>query len=310
MGTAEFAVPPLRMLAGRSDVEVVLVVSQPDRPAGRGRQPQPPPVAVAARELGLDLFQPESLKSDEAFERLSALRPELIVVTAYGQILRQRVLDIPRHGCVNVHASLLPRWRGAAPISWAVTAGDAVTGVAVMRMERGLDTGPVLDQRVVMIRDAETAGELHDRLAPLGAELLGSLLPGILDGSVEPVPQPQARSSYARMLTRADRRVDFAAPARAVADHVNGMTPWPGAATRIGDELVLLCRAAAAGDSAGGLAPATVVAADERGLIVACGDGQAVRILELQRAGRRRMAASEALRGWSLAPGTQLADVD
>jgi methionyl-tRNA formyltransferase len=142
MGTAEFAVPPLRMLAGRSDVEVVLVVSQPDRPAGRGRQPQPPPVAVAARELGLDLFQPESLKSDEAFERLSALRPELIVVTAYGQILRQRVLDIPRHGCVNVHASLLPRWRGAAPISWAVTAGDAVTGVAVMRMERGLDTGP------------------------------------------------------------------------------------------------------------------------------------------------------------------------
>lgn len=309
MGTAAFAVPALRMLAAREDVTVSLVISQPSRAAGRGKQPTPPPVAAAAAELGLRLEQPESLKTDEVHALLAAEAADLFVVAAYGQILRQRTLDLPRRGCVNIHGSLLPRWRGAAPISWSIAAGDATTGVAIMQMERGLDTGPVFAQQPVMIGDAETAGELHDRLAALGATLLAERLPAILAGTAPSEPQPARGATYARMLTRADRSIDFARPAPAVADWINGMTPWPGAAAMVEGELVLLSRARAAA-LRHEAEPGTVVTADaKQGLFLAAGEGTVVEVLELQRAGKRVMPAKVVLNGWCPAPGTRFEPV-
>lgn len=309
MGTAAFAVPALRMLAARSDVTVSLVISQPSRAAGRGKQPTPPPVAAAAAELGLRLEQPESLKTDEVHAMLAAEDADLFVVAAYGQILRQRTLDLPRRGCINIHGSLLPRWRGAAPISWSIAAGDATTGVAIMQMERGLDTGPVFEQRLVMIGDSETASELHDRLAELGGSLLAALLPGILDGSATTVPQPARGATYARMLTRADRNIDFMQPSPAVADWINGMTPWPGAAAMVEGELVLLSRARATALRHEAEPGIVFVADAKQGLFITAGDGSVVEVLELQRAGKRVMPAKVVLNGWCPAPGTRFEPV-
>lgn len=309
MGTAAFAVPALRMLAARSDVTVSLVISQPSRAAGRGKQSTPPPVAAAALELGLRLEQPESLKSDEVHAMLAAEDADLFVVAAYGQILRQRTLDLPRRGCVNIHGSLLPRWRGAAPITWSIAAGDATTGVAIMQMERGLDTGPVFEQRLLMIGDTETAGELHDRLADLGGSLLAELLPAILDGTAPTTPQPARGATYARMLTRADRTIPFSQRAASVADWINGMTPWPGAAAMVEGELVLLCRARPV-EGSHTLEPGQVVAADARnGLFLAAGEGTLLEVLELQRAGKRVMPAKVVLNGWCPAAGTRFEPV-
>lgn len=309
MGTAAFAVPALRMLAGRSDLSVVCVVSQPSRAAGRGRQPSPPPVAAAALELGLRLEQPEALKTDEVHAMLEALDADLFVVAAYGQILRQRTLDLPRRGCINLHGSLLPRWRGAAPISWSIAAGDATSGVAIMQMERGLDTGPVYVQQALMIGDTETAGELHDRLASLGASLLSQHVASLLAGTAIAEPQPTRGTTYARMLTRADRSVPFAASAAAVANWVNGMTPWPGAAAMVDGELVLLCRARATDLRHEG-EPGTVIAANGKdGLLLATGEGGVVEVLALQRAGKRVMNAREVLNGWAPPVGTRFEPV-
>ncbi len=309
MGTAAFSVPALRMLAARTDATVSLVISQPSRAAGRGKQPTPPPVAAAALELGLRLEQPESLKSDEVHALLEAEHADLFVVAAYGQILRQRTLDLPRRGCVNIHGSLLPRWRGAAPISWSIAAGDATTGVAIMQMERGLDTGPVFAQRPLMIGDTETAGELHDRLALLGADLLADLLPAILAGSATAAPQPARGTTYARMLTRADRTIPFSQRAASVADWINGMTPWPGAAATVEGELVLLSRARPV-EGSHALEPGQVVAADARnGLFLAAGEGTLLEVLELQRAGKRVMPTKVVLNGWCPATGTRFEPV-
>jgi methionyl-tRNA formyltransferase len=231
------------------------------------------------------------------------------VVAAYGQILRQRTLDLPRLGCLNIHGSLLPRWRGAAPISWSIAAGDATTGVALMQMERGLDTGPVFAQRPLMIGDTETAGELHDRLATLGADLLADLLPAILAGSATAELQPARGATYARMLTRADRTIPFAQRAASVADWINGMTPWPGAAATVEGELVLLCRARPV-DGTHALEPGQVVAADARsGLFLAAGEGTVLEVLELQRAGKRVMPAKVVLNGWCPATGRRFEPV-
>lgn len=302
MGTPDFAVPSLHALAEDPRCEVTLVVTQPDRRRGRGKQHTPPPVGAAADTLGIPRYQPESLKTDEAYARLAAETADLFVVAAYGQILRQRVLDLPRLGCVNVHASLLPRWRGAAPIQWSVAHGDGATGVSIMQMERGLDTGPVWSMRAVMVGETETAGELHDRLAPLGADLLLDTLPAIAGGDDAPVPQANSRTTYARMLTREDRRVDFTWPATRVAWHINGMTPWPGVKVACGDDGLTLSRARPSDvEVAEGTPPGAVVLADaDSGLHVACGDGKAVEILEMQRAGKRVMPARTCLLGMSM----------
>jgi methionyl-tRNA formyltransferase len=227
MGSPDFAVPSLRALA---DVyPVVGVVTQPDREAGRGRRLAAPPVKLAALELGLPVIQPESLRAPEAMAQLQAWKPDLIVVAAFGQILRPAVLDLPRFGCVNVHGSLLPRWRGAAPIQAAILAGDEQTGVTIMKMDSGVDTGPMLSQRALPIKSDDTAGSLFERLSVLGAELLMETLHGYLEGTIQPRPQPVEGVTHAPMLKKEDGLLDFTLSAEELAGRVRAFNPWPGA---------------------------------------------------------------------------------
>ncbi len=226
MGSPDFALPTLRALQAHFDL--VGVVTQPDRPAGRGKRLQPPPVKRLALELGLPLIQPRRLHQPEAMQQLRDWAPDVIVVAAFGQILRPAVLTLPPHGCVNVHASLLPRWRGAAPINAAILHGDAETGVTIMQMDEGLDTGPILSQRAIPIRETDTAGVLFDRLAVLGAELLTETLPRWVRGEITPQPQDEAQATYAPMLKKEDGRLDFTRSAGWLARQVRAFNPWPG----------------------------------------------------------------------------------
>lgn len=227
MGSPEFALPNLNLLS--EQYPVVGVITQPDRPAGRGRTLRPPPIKSLALELGLPLIQPRRLREPEALQQLREWAPELIVVAAFGQILRPEVLDLPRYGCINVHASLLPRWRGAAPIPAAILHGDSRTGVTIMRMDPGVDTGPLLSQRAIPIDPGESAAQLSQRLAQLGAELLIETLPDYLSGSLQPQPQPEEGATYAPMLKKEDGRLDFNQPAEQLARLVRAFNPWPGA---------------------------------------------------------------------------------
>lgn len=227
MGTPDFAVPALEQLVRHH--EVAAVVTQPDRPAGRSRQLQPPPVKVVAQRLGIPVLQPGRVRRPEAVEALRALVPELFVVAAFGQILPQAVLDIPMRGCINVHASLLPRWRGAAPIQAAIRAGDRETGITIMLMDAGLDTGPILSQRALPIAPDETGQSLHDKLSALGANLLIATLPGYLDGVITPQPQDDSRSTYAPMIRKEEGHIDWRQPAVAIERLVRAFNPWPGA---------------------------------------------------------------------------------
>lgn len=227
MGSPDFAVPVLEALAGHFPIRGV--VTQPDRPAGRGGKLTTPPVKHAAQGLGIPVFQPESLRQPEALEHLAAWQPDVIVVAAFGQILRTNVLELPPFGCVNVHASLLPRWRGAAPIQAALLAGDAQTGVTIMKMDRGVDTGPILSQRSVAINPDETGGSLFSKLASLGAEWLLESLPRYLGGELIPQPQPELGVTYAPMLSKGDGLLDFTQPASSLERRVRAMNPKPGA---------------------------------------------------------------------------------
>ncbi|HEU0154107.1 MAG TPA: methionyl-tRNA formyltransferase [Arenimonas sp.] len=291
-GTPGFAVPCLRAAAGRD--EVVAVYTQPDRPAGRGRQPTASPVKVEALARGLPVYQPENFKTAAAREQLRALQPDLMVVVAYGLILPQSVLDIPRLGCWNVHASLLPRWRGAAPIQRALEAGDTETGVCLMQMEKGLDTGPVLLSLSTPISAEDTGGTLHDRLAALGAEVLGDGLK-LLRAGMRPIPQPQPVEgvTYAHKLDKAEARLDWSRPARELANRVRAFDPWPVAEAELAGERVRI-HAASARELAHAAAPGTVLAAGRDGIDIACGDG-ALRLLRVQREGGRPMAAADYL---------------
>ncbi|MGH2537541.1 MAG: methionyl-tRNA formyltransferase, partial [Candidatus Promineifilaceae bacterium] len=229
MGTPAFALKPLETLLATH--AVVGVVSQPDRPAGRGRALQPPPVKRLAEEAGVPVYQPRSLKSEEAAAPLRAWAPDLIVVAAFGQILRPHVLDLPPHGCLNLHASLLPRWRGASPIQHAILAGDTESGISLMRMDLGLDTGPVYAQRGLPLRPDETAASLHDRLSRLAAGMLAAYLGDILAGRLPAVPQDDSTASNAPLIRKADGRLDWSQPAAALERRVRAMTPWPGVYT-------------------------------------------------------------------------------
>jgi len=236
MGSPDFAVPVLTALAGA--YPLAGVITQPDRPAGRGLTLVPPPVKEAAQALGIPVLQPEKLRAPEALSRLRAWSPDLIVVAAFGQILRPEVLELPPYGCLNVHASLLPRWRGAAPIQAALLAGDAETGISIMKMDPGVDTGPVLSQRALPIGARDTAGDLFDRLAPLGADLLLETLPHYLDGKLQPHPQENELATYAPMLKREDGLLDFTRPAEELTRRVRAFHPWPGTRMRwVGGEL-------------------------------------------------------------------------
>ena len=287
MGTPDFSVPALRAIAARH--EVVAVYSQPPRAAGRGQKPRPSPVHRAAEELGLTVRTPERLKSPEDQAAFAALNADVAVVVAYGLILPQVVLDAPRLGCVNIHASLLPRWRGAAPIHRAIMSGDAETGVAIMQMEAGLDTGPVLAETRTPIGPSDTTADLHDRLSAIGAELIVDTLDRL---PLTAVPQPEQGVTYAAKIDKAEARIDWTRPATDIDRQIRALSPFPGAWCLIGTERVKLLRSRLT-DGAG--RPGQVLA----GFSVACGTG-AIEVIEAQREGKRPMPASEILRGLTL----------
>ena len=293
-GTPEFAVPCLRAAAQRN--EVVAVYTQPDRPAGRGRALAPSPVKREALLRGIEVVQPENFKSQLAREALGALKPDLLVVVAYGLILPQAVLDIPTHGCWNVHASLLPRWRGAAPIQRAIQAGDTQTGVCLMQMEKGLDTGPVLLRQSLDIGLDEIGGQLHDRLAALGAQVLADGL-GLLRAGIHPVAQPQPAEgvTYAHKLDKAEARLDWSRPATELAATVRAFNPWPMAEAQLAGERVRV-HGAVALPLGHGATPGTLLLAGRDGIDVACGEG-ALRIRVLQRDGGKVITAADYING-------------
>ena len=291
-GTPEFAVPSLRAAAAKG--EVVAVYTQPDRPAGRGRGLQPSPVKREALARGIPVLQPESLKPQVSRDALHALQPDLMVVVAYGLLLPSKILEIPTHGCWNVHASLLPRWRGAAPIQRAIEAGDTETGVCLMQMEKGLDTGPVLLSQSLRIGEDETAGDLHDRLAALGAQVLADGL-GLLRAGMKPVPRPQPDTgvTYAHKLDKAEAKLDWAQPAQVLARKVRAFDPWPVAEAQLAGERVRI-HGAVALDLAHDAPPGSVLQASREGIDVACGEG-ALRLRVLQREGGRAITAADYL---------------
>jgi methionyl-tRNA formyltransferase len=303
MGTPDFAVPTLSEIVGQGH-EVVAVYTRPPAMAGRGMELKPSPVHRMAERFGLPVLTPGTLRNDEAAQAFRGHEADVAVVVAYGMLLPKAILDAPELGCLNLHASLLPRWRGAAPIQRAVMAGDRETGVAVMRMEEGLDTGPVAMAERIAIGPEMTAGELHDRLMVLGADLMVRALAALSRGALSFTPQPEEGVTYAHKLKNDDARIDWARPAQAVHDHIRGLSPFPGAYFTAdfgkGPERVKVLRAALAPGSG---EPGTLLDADAA---IACGEG-AVRLIQVQRAGKAPLAADEFLRGARLGSGARFA---
>ncbi len=296
MGTPDFSVPVLEALVVAGH-EIPAVYCQPPRPAGRGKKERPSPVQARACDLGLEVRHPASLKGDDEQAAFAALRADVAVVVAYGLILPRPILEAPRHGCLNIHASLLPRWRGAAPIQRAVMAGDAETGICIMQMAPGLDTGPVLLREATPIGAEETAGDLHDRLSRMGARLIVEALERL--DSLHPQPQPEAGVTYADKIDKAEARIDWTRPAAEVDARIRGLSPFPGAWCEIGEDRVkILASRRAEGQGA----PGEVL---DDNLTVACGEG-AVQLLRLQRAGRAPQSAEDFLRGMAVPAGTRL----
>lgn len=303
MGTPDFAVPSLEAVHGLG-YDVVGVFTQPDRPAGRGKKLTACPVKQRALELGLDVYQFEKVKTPEGVARLRALAPDVMITAAFGQILTREILEIPVHGTVNVHASLLPKYRGSAPINWCILQGETETGVTLMLTDVGIDTGDILVSRTTPIDDMETAGELTVRLSRLGAELLRDALPEYLAGNIQPVKQDESRASYEPMLQKAMGEIDWQRPAKAIARQVQGLNPWPGAYTEMPGGTLKIHRARAVADETDAV-PGTVTASGPKcGLVVKCGEG-ALEVVELQAPGGRRMEARAYLAGKRIDEGTR-----
>ena len=301
MGTPDFALQTLQGLID-AGCKMVGVYTQPDRPKGRGKQLAVPPVKELAQKYDIPVYQPLKLRQPEAVAELEALAPDLIVVVAYGQILPKSVLEIPAHGCINVHASLLPKYRGAAPINKAIIDGETETGITTMYMDVGLDTGDMLVKKTLAIGPEETAGELHDRLASLGRETMEETLRQLCAGTLQREVQDDEQSTYASLMKKEDGRIDWSRSAQEIHNHVRGLDPWPGAYTTINGELLKLAETSP--EAAEGL-PGNVIAADKNGVCVACGSGS-LRIQQLQLAGRKRLAAADFLRGCPLEAGAMM----
>lgn len=300
MGTPDFAVPSLQALIDAGH-DVCAVYTQPDKPQGRKQILTAPPVKTLALEHDIPVFQPNTLKNEDEQARLRELAPEVIIVVAYGKLLPKAVLDIPPHGCINVHGSLLPRWRGAAPIQWAVIAGDEMAGVTTMQMAEGLDTGDMLLTYETKVGEKETAGELFDRLAQAGAELLTQTLVKL--DEITPRPQDDAQSCYAHMLDKQMAVIDWSKSAHEIDCLIRGLNPWPIALTTLSGERL---KVFAAEKAAGNGEPGTVLEADpKKGLTVACGEG-ALKLTEIQLVGGKRMKATDFLRGHAIEVGTKL----
>jgi methionyl-tRNA formyltransferase len=301
MGTPEFACPTLRTLIEHGE-QVVAVVTQPDRPKGRGQQTLPPPVKLLAQEHGIPVLQPVKVRHPDAIEEIRLLSPDLIVVVAFGQILPKALLEIPARGCINVHASLLPRYRGAAPLNWCIINGETETGVTTMMMDVGLDTGDMLLKSATPIDPDEDTSSLHDRLSRIGAELLAETLDQLSEGRLVPEKQDDALTCYAPMLKKEDGLIDWGKDAPGIKNLVRGMTPWPGAYSYLDDKLLKVYRVQSA---SGQGTPGEVLAVGRDGIEVACGEGSVV-IHELQLEGKKRLPAAEFLAGCKLEPGASL----
>jgi methionyl-tRNA formyltransferase len=299
-GSPEFAVPCLDVLHDISDVAAV--ISQPDRPAGRGLATRPPAVKSRALELGLDVWQPTKVRTVEFAARLAALHADVAVVVAYGRILPTAVLAAPRLGCVNVHASLLPKWRGAAPIQWAIVHGEIETGVTLMQMDEGMDTGPILASDSTVIERDEDAASLSERLSSMGAALLRRQLPLYVAGELEPRAQEDGAATMAPLLEKAHGRIDWDQSALAVHNQIRGMNPWPGAHTVLGERRIKVHRAIASTLDPEGASPGEITALDPEGILVACAEGT-LEIQELQESGRKRVDARAFISGRGVAVG-------
>ena len=306
MGTPDFAVAALDALC-RDGREVILAVTQPDRQKGRGRKVIQTPVKVCAEKWGVPVFQPARIREAGAIEQIRSLEPDLIVVAAFGQILPQELLDIPRLGCINIHASLLPRLRGAAPIQWSVINGDTESGITLMQMDAGLDTGDILFQESVPIGPQETGESLYDRLAQLGGEMIVKYLPAIEAGDIHPVPQQDSLSTYAPMLKKEMGEIDWTMPAGQIEQRMRGMLPWPGAYTTLGGHILKIWRARVQTDVQvpAGTSPGTVLYTDKKTICVAAGQG-ALELLEVQAEGKKRMETDAFLRGTKVSAGDVL----
>lgn len=296
LGTPEFAIPSLRALTSGGH-EVLAVFTQPDRPKGRGNQVAESPVKVAAKTLGIPVYQPERIRRPDSVEQLRQLRAEMMVVVGYGQIIPQAIIDLPRHGILNVHASLLPKYRGAAPIQWAIANGESETGVTIMQIDAGLDTGDMLLKECVSIGPDETAPELSARLAPLGAELLLKAVRQFEDGTVRREKQDNSQASHAPILKKEDGQIDWLRPAQHIYNRLRGFTPWPGAYTHFrGQQLSVLCAKPAHSVTA---APG-VLRIEKRRVFAGCGENTALELLEVQLAGKKRMSAEAFANGYQI----------
>jgi methionyl-tRNA formyltransferase len=307
LGSGAFAIPSFEALL-EAGHDVAALVTQPDKEKGRGRGMAAPPLKPVAEARGVRVVQPRRIREPEALQALRDLRPEVLVVVAYGQILPRPVLDVPRRGAVNVHGSLLPRYRGAAPIQWAIANGEPETGVTTMLLDEGMDTGPILLARATPIGEEETATDLEPRLARLGAALLVETLDGLRDGTLAARPQVHAEATMARILRKEDGRVDWARPAAEIAARARGFHPWPGATTRHGGgDLKLLRVRPEPGDPLpADVLPGTVLGVDRLGIVVAAGEGTRLRLLDVQPESRRAMEAAAFAAGARLQPGTRL----
>ena len=305
-GTPRFAVPALEKLAAEGH-SVRLAVTQPDRPQGRGMELAASPVKEAAMRLGIPIAQPVAIKNNEEFRaQLAAIGPDAIIVVGYGRIIPQWMIDLPRFGNLNLHASLLPKYRGAAPIQWAISNGETVTGVTTMRIDAGLDTGDILLQRELPILTDETAETIAPKLAAIGAELMVETLRGLDQRTLPPVPQDHSRASLAPILTREDGRMNFSRPASELFNRLRGFKPWPGAFTTFRGKTLQVHRAQPV-ESRGALAPAAIAVEGTR-LLAGCGDGTALALIEIQMEGKRRMTAQEFINGSRLKTGERLGE--
>ncbi|REJ22255.1 methionyl-tRNA formyltransferase [Caldibacillus debilis] len=310
MGTPDFSVPILERLL-QAEYEVVGVVTQPDRPAGRKQLPKAPPVKRLAEKYGIPVFQPEKIKEKEPLERIFSWQPDLIITAAYGQIIPKALLDFPKHGCINVHASLLPELRGGAPIHHAILQGKKKTGVTIMYMVEKLDAGDILAQAEVEIGERDHVGILHDKLSEKGAELLLSTLPKLLKGEITPVPQEEEKATYAYNIKREEERIDWSKGGEEVYNRIRGLHPWPVAYTTLGGKpLKIWWGEKVSFPAREKTEPGTVVAVEKDGFIVATGDEVFIKVTEIQPAGKKRMPAEQFLRGHKqeLAAGTKLGD--
>ena len=305
MGTPEFACPTLQKLLDRGE-DVIEVITQPDRPKGRGQQTLPPPVKVLAEKHGIPVMQPLKVRVPEVVESIRALAPDLIVVVAFGQILPKSLLDIPKYGCINVHASLLPRWRGAAPLNWCIINGETETGVTTMMMDVGLDTGDMLVKKSTPIGPDENTQSLHDRLSVVGAEALSETLDLLKEGKLVREKQDDALTCYAPMLKKEDGLIDWSKEPQVIKNLVRGMTPWPGAFSFVDGKMLKIYRVMTAGGEG---APGSVIRSGREGLEIACNGGSIV-IEELQLEGKKRLPAGDFLAGYKIAPGSILGKKD